>query len=78
MSITITTTDTTDALLALDVTCKCPSGRRVLPIRVARSTVPMFQNGAPPDRVVMTYRCGSCRDIVAIRIKDFRGVAGTA
>lgn len=76
MTVTIISTDTTDALLPLGVTCQCPSGHRVPPIRVARKALALFSNGTPKDQLVMTYRCHSCRAIVPIRVRDI--VPGTA
>jgi hypothetical protein len=78
MTTTIVSTDTTDALLALMVTCRCPSGRRVLPIRVAHAALPLFRNGMAPDALILTYRCHSCRAIVPVRARDFKIVPGTA
>lgn len=70
MTVTIISADTTDALVPLSVTCKCPSGRRVLPIRMARATLGVFGNNGTGSQLVMTYRCHSCSAIVPIRIQD--------
>lgn len=65
---TIISSDTTDMLVSLRVTCNCPSGRRVLPIRMARDMLGLLKR-LPPDKLMMTYRCSDCRGIVLIRAR---------
>lgn len=72
---TIITSDTTDRLLPLDVTCQCPGGTRVPPIRVTVGLLALLEraNGEiDPNMLLQTYRCGSCQSVVLIRARHLR------
>lgn len=56
----------TDQLMVLPLTCRCPAGRR-MPLRLAREFLNQ-QNGSP-DQLVGTYRCADCGHVIFIRRK---------
>ena len=58
-----------DVLKPLQVTCACPSRRRVLPIRFAKQAAQILWNTLGPDGLVETYRCGDCGYIVHVRVR---------
>ena len=65
---TILTKETTDSLLPLvGVTCECPGGTRVLPIRMSKSVLEKLNGSVAPSMLVMTFRCASCQAIVHVR-----------
>ena len=61
--------NSTDVLEPLQVTCGCPSRRRVLPIRFAKHAAQILWDAMGPDGLVETYRCGDCGHIVQVRVR---------
>jgi len=67
---------TSEQLKVLPLVCRCPGGKRRLPLRFAPWVVEFIRQH-DPNRLAGSYRCSDCGGVVRIAAGDMNGASTT-